>query len=142
MPYCTQTDIETVIPLNEIIQMTNDTPGGTTVDESILTGIIAVADGIIDGYLQARYSTLPLSPVPVIIKEISKELSAYKLYQRRVSELPESVRDMYKNSMRLLEKISSGQISLGITTVVDTSKIVSNKTSEDRMFNQSLLDQY
>lgn len=141
MPYCNQTDIEALVPQTRLIELTNDDPEGTSVDTDILEAVQSGADGIIDGYLASRYE-VPLSTVPVMIRELSKDITAYKLYQRRTLEIPETISALYKNAIKLLQDISTGVVSLGVSSVPDNSKIRVNKTSDDRLFNKSTLDQY
>lgn len=141
MPYCTQTDIEALVPTQRLVELTNDEADGTTVDEDVLLSVQEGADGIIDGYLASRYE-VPLTTVPVMIREISKDLTAYKLFQRRALEIPETVNALYRNSIKLLQDISTGVVSIGVSSVTDNSKVRINKTADDRLFNKNVLDQF
>ncbi|MCA0447639.1 MAG: DUF1320 domain-containing protein [Bacteroidetes bacterium] len=140
MAYTTQTDIEVLIPPDKLLELADDDNDGD-VDAGILNPIIADVDGLIDGFCQAKY-TVPFITVPAIIKSISKDLTCFRLYQRKVLvETPEAVLSLQKNAMKLLEKIASGELALGVT-VPDTGVIRTNKTSDDRTFPKSVLDQY
>ena len=93
------------------------------------------AQAEIDPYLRGRY-TLPFTSVPTIIIAISDELTKYNCYKRR-GEVPESINDIYKANIKMLEKIEAGKMDLGVTGEEQnlSNEIKTNKTSSDRMFN-------
>jgi phage gp36-like protein len=147
MPYCTIDDIKKVIPAAELIQLTDDSQTGE-VDTDIVNAAIANADNLINGYLRAKYS-LPLSEVPDLVKEFSVTLAKHWLYSRRWPELPDGLKDAYKNAFSMLKDINAGKLTLGIDeTTTDTtvdqaeSQFYTNKTTADRVFNATLLDTY
>lgn len=135
--YCTVSDIQATIPEVTLIQLTDDT-GSDTVDTTKIDNAISYAREVIDGYLRGNYS-LPFSAVPELLKHISIDLTVYKLYSRRqLTELPESITASYKNSVKKLEQIQKGIISLGINQITvekEKVRIKSTKTSSDRYFN-------
>jgi phage gp36-like protein len=61
MAYCEQSDIEKLIPEQELAELTADT--GSTPDAEVVTEAIAKADAEIDSYLGVVY-TVPLSVPP------------------------------------------------------------------------------
>ena len=87
MIYCSITDIQGVIPHEDLVQLTNDV-GGDTVDTDKITDAISYADNIIDGYLRARYS-LPLDTVPECLtawlKNIMRWLKPCRIYKKERS---------------------------------------------------------
>ena len=111
MPYCTQDDILQQLDEDTLVQLTDDVGIGS-VDADVVTRAISDADATIDAYCQGRYS-VPLDPVPGMIRKISVDISIYNLYSRRVDEVPDSRLERYKNAIRFLEKVAAGQISLG-----------------------------
>ena len=111
MAYSTLTDVKKLIPEDTLIQLTDD-EGAGVINEARVTEAIAQADSEIDSYLGIRYS-VPLSPVPDVVKKLSVDMAIYNLYSRRVEEIPATRADRYKNSIRLLEGISKGTVSIG-----------------------------
>jgi len=71
----------------------------------------ADADALIDSYCANRYA-LPFNPVPRIIAKLSKEITVYNLYNRRLGA-PEHLQTQHKANIKLLEAISSGGVQLG-----------------------------
>lgn len=140
--YCTIDDIKKQVQESTLIEITDDSLSGQIntymVDETIL-----YAETLIDGYLRGRY-TLPLQSLPEIVKVIAIDLSIYRLYSRRFhTDMPDSINDKYKNSIKLLEQIQKGIVSLGIETVgtpPELGEYKTNKTYQDRIFTKELLD--
>jgi len=110
MAYSTAEDIRKLIPESDLIQLTDD-DGVGVVDEDVLTEAIDQADREIDAYLGARY-TVPLDPVPELIRNLSAQMAIWHLYGRRnlMSEVWES---RYKNAIRLLDLIRRGEVVIG-----------------------------
>jgi len=142
MAYSALTDIEKLIPEETVIQLTDDEGTGEVVQDPV-TEAIAKADSEIDAYLAAQYD-VPLSPVPALIRNLSTDIAIYNLYSRRVEEIPQTRAERYKNAIRILEKISKGEISLGtgdpgVSASADESAEIS-KTEEDRIFTRTKLE--
>ncbi|OGI31340.1 MAG: hypothetical protein A2287_02805 [Candidatus Melainabacteria bacterium RIFOXYA12_FULL_32_12] len=142
--YCTLQDIKKQVQESTLIEITDDNLSGQisteVVDESIL-----YSQTLIDGYLRGRY-TLPLQTTPEILKILCVDLSIYRLYSRRFhTDMPDSINDKYKSSIKLLEQIQKGIISLGIEipgTPPELGEYRTNKTYQDRIFPKSLLDSF
>ena len=141
MAYSTLTDVKKLIPEDTLIQLTDD-EGAGVINEARVTEAIAQADSEIDSYLGIRYS-VPLSPVPDVVKKLSVDMAIYNLYSRRVEEIPATRAVRYKNSIRLLEGISKGTVSIG--EKIEPEEAVSGdqpqvSTSEsDRIFTRDKL---
>ena len=140
--YCTLDDIKKQVQETTLIEITDDNLSGQ-INTDVVNETILYADTLIDGYLRGRY-TLPLQTLPEIVKVIAIDLAIYRLYSRRFhTDMPESIKDKYKNSIKLLEQIQKGIISLGIETVgiaPELGEYRTNKTYRDRIFRQELLD--
>jgi len=139
MAYCAQdethNDILDQIDEAILIQLTDDTGAGA-VDEDKVTKAIEDADATIDAYCQGRY-TIPLSPVPDKIRQVSVDIAIYNLFSRRGDAAPETRKDRHKEAIRFLEKVGEGKIRLGAATPApsntpDTVNISSNKRIFDR----------
>jgi phage gp36-like protein len=144
MTYCSISDIQNDIPAVELAALTDDTDGDT-VNEAIVNSAIVYADTIIDGYLRSRYS-LPLEEVPTLLKTFSVDLVKHRLYSRRMTEMPDSVKDSYKNTIKMLESIQAGKLTLGIIAdstddqLTKTNKFITNKTTSDKVFSVDVLN--
>jgi len=148
MTYCTIAEITAEVPDADLIQITNDTAGGSTVDNTVITNAINYVDNIIDGYLRGRY-TLPLNTVPDELKFIAIDYVKYRLYSRRMyTEIPPVIEQRYKELTQLLKDIQMGKFSLGVedTNAISNSKITSNKSltssSVNKYYNEAKWDQY
>jgi len=114
MAYCTQENILERIEEAALIQLT-DEAGAGVVDDDKVTAAIADADATIDSYCQGRY-TIPLSPVPAKITQISVDIAVYNLYSRSDLGMPEIRSERNKEAIRFLEKTADGKITLGAST--------------------------
>jgi phage gp36-like protein len=144
--YCTQADIEAVIPEAELIQLTDDTVPPFMVDAAKISAAIAAAGELIDGYISSRYQ-LPLTNCPALVKRISVDLAVYEIFMRRKKRaVPETVQKTYDNAMRLLNAIAGGKVTLGSTSAglpaqssaVDTVQF----SAADRVFGPGSLEDY
>ncbi|MRR56959.1 MAG: DUF1320 domain-containing protein [Deltaproteobacteria bacterium] len=141
MAYCTLADIEA--PNEDLIELTDDTDTGA-VDQANVDKAIAHADELIDGYLRGRY-TLPLDPVPGLIRTLAAVITLRRLYGRRPRlKIPEALADDYKNALKLLENIQKGLVTLGAATPGEElpTDAVSQVKAPARIFTDELLETY
>jgi phage gp36-like protein len=95
----------------------------------LIDNAIVEATGTVEGYLMARYP-LPLSPVPSVISNLTKDMAIYNLMTR--VGIDESSRDKVlidRNAaaIKFLEKVSKGEIMIGVpSTSGATSPSVSH----------------
>lgn len=111
MPYSDKDDILKQLSEAELIELTDDDELGV-VDEAVVTQAIADADEEIDGHL-AGVRTLPLSPVPGILRKVSVDIALWNLHSRKDDTIPEIRKERYKRAVRFLEKVAEGKITLG-----------------------------
>ncbi|MFD1914117.1 gp436 family protein [Halodurantibacterium flavum] len=100
-----------------IVMLTDrsDPPAGT-VDADAVTRALLDTDGVIDGYLRARYVT-PLPEVPPQITDIALSIAVYKLHRYS----PEAkIKDDYEGAIRALREIAAGTIVLTAATTEPT----------------------
>ncbi|MEI8390477.1 MAG: DUF1320 domain-containing protein [bacterium] len=142
--YCTLYDIKQQVSENTLIEITDDIQANE-INTEIVDEAILYSETLIDGYLRGRY-TLPLATIPVLIKIIAADLTVFRLYSRRFqTDMPESINDKYKNSVKLLEQIQKGIISLGIEVPAsppERGEYMTNKTSSDRIFTKSFINKF
>ena len=114
MRYCTLADIAKAIPPVTLLQLSNDDPAAEQPNESVIEDGVRQAEELVDGYLRGRY-VLPLDPVPTVLRDAVVYLTRYWLYQRRPEGgLPDVVKDGRKDTLRLLETIRDGVVTLGM----------------------------
>jgi len=129
MAYSTQADILEQVEENLLIRLTDDANSGA-IDPDKVTRAIADADATINAYCQGRY-TMPLSPVPDKIRQVSVDIAIYNLYSRRGDSAPETRKERHQAAIRFLERVNDGKITLGAVTPArtntrDTVEIESN----------------
>lgn len=83
----------------------------TSVDSPKVAEALEDASQTIDSYLAGRY-TLPLKSVPAVLERHCCYIARYFLEKNRATE---QARRDYDDSIRYLEKVANGTISLGIS---------------------------
>jgi len=68
-----------------------------------------------------------------MLTALAVALAIYRIYYRR-EMVPDPAAAEYETAITKLEKIASGDLSLGVTTISEVSMIQKNKTVEDRAF--------
>lgn len=141
MDYCTIADIEKQISTQTLAQLTND-EGGADVDAVVAEEAIIYASVLINGYLRGRY-TLPLNTHFPLLRILAIDLAIYRLYNRRMhTDLPASIQEQYKNTIKTLSDLQKGIITLD-NAVTDeplkSGQYLSNKSPRDRDFSKQVL---
>ncbi|MBM4159117.1 MAG: DUF1320 domain-containing protein [Ignavibacteria bacterium] len=97
----------------------------TDKEDDNLEEAINTADSIIDGYLSNIFSELPLDDTPKIITQISIDIALYNLHSRlQYKDIPDHISKKYEGSIKLLEKIASGEIKISIEDEPKQGKII------------------
>ncbi|CAB5521219.1 gp436 family protein [Pseudomonas putida] len=114
MRYCNRMDIGNAIPELTLVQLSNDDPAAEQPNESVIEEAVRQAEELVDGYMRGRY-VLPLDPVPTVLRDAVVYLARHWLYQRRPEgTLPDAVKDSRKDTIKLLESIRDGVVTLGM----------------------------
>lgn len=130
-------DIRKQIREAELIGLTDEDNTGAVV-EAVVNTAIETAGVEIDGYLGGRY-TLPLSPVPDIIKKLCVDIAVYNLYVLGAGP-PESRKERYDNAIKFLTRVSEGKITLGANDPAGTGTADKPAASTgDRIFSTDTL---
>lgn len=146
--YCNLKDLISIIPEKELINLSNDKPADTINQETINT-CMSFADELINASLRNKYS-LPLSFVPDLVRQLSADITAYRVYSRRPKDVPEHIKQNYEFALKILANIQKG------TTVLDlpsehpeedgvqgsSSMYITNKRPEDRRFPDKMWSSY
>ncbi|MFH2012514.1 MAG: DUF1320 domain-containing protein [Pseudomonadota bacterium] len=133
MSYSTQDDIKKQLPEADLINLSDDDTDGVA-DAGVVDEAIADADAEIDSYLSGRY-TLPFSPVPERIKQLSVDIAIWNLYSRK-TVLDEVREKRYNSAISFLKMAVKGEVSLGETPepAGGEQQIKTDRTAEDRTF--------
>jgi phage gp36-like protein len=108
MSYCTQNDLETLVPVVELAELTNES--GDIPNSNIISEIINRVDAEIDSYISVRY-IIPLTKTSDILKGLSIDMSIYHLYSRR-STIPPIRQTKYEDAIKFLQKIAQGSLNI------------------------------
>jgi len=141
MPYSTIDDVRELLPEAEIVRLTDDEGLGVA-GVSRVSEAIAQADSEIDGYCGGRYS-VPVQPVPDLLKKLSVDMAIYNLYSRAVLVMPGARAERYRNAVRQLEGISRGLVFPGAAAqpADDTGHGAgTNREAEDNVFRRSTME--
>jgi phage gp36-like protein len=140
MAYCTQSDLITMIPLQELAELTADS--GDTPDSQVVDEAIHRADAEIDAYLGMRH-TLPLTPLPDQVKGLSIDMALYHLYSRR-SVAPTVRRQKYEAAVAFLKLVAAGEAVLddsgNAASSGDQVLVGSEFSSATRVFTRNTQD--
>jgi phage gp36-like protein len=110
MAYSSNQDLLNDLSEDLLMQLTDDYGAGV-VDWNVVEEKRCDADALIDGYCASGYP-LPFNPVPRVIRKLSRDITVYNLYDRRLGA-PENVQRAYDNAIKLLGKIQAGDVELG-----------------------------
>lgn len=138
MMYCTLADIQGQLRDDVIISLTDD-EGTGEINMNNVDAAIGNAGNEINGYVQMQYP-LPLSPVPPIVKTLATNMAIYNLFSRRgfdESTADKVIVDRYKNAIRFLEKLASGQVKLG-TDAPKPNSTVQFQTGDRKFSRESM----
>lgn len=148
MPYTTLEQLQTIIPAQELANLTNDDRMTNEIKVEVVNSAIVYADELINAYLRNKYK-LPLKSVPQIITNISTDITAFRLYSRRPQKLPEHIKNRYDEAIKILSNIKKEEMILDLPSehpdeeVTSPAKmVVTNKTNESKKFNDSLWSQF
>ena len=112
MNYATVSDFILRVGELDAIELTDRDRTGS-VDTTVLNVALLDSSSQIDGYLSARYE-LPLLDIPHNLVRICCALTRYRLASMSQVGNTDEIIERYKLSLKELEAIAKGQISLGI----------------------------
>jgi phage gp36-like protein len=111
MAYASTTDMLQRFGEHELTLLTDRDGQAGTVVEAMLVTALTDASALIDGYLVGRYG-LPLANPPIVLTRLCCDMARYGLYDDQANE---QVNQRQADAIRFLEKVSMGQISLGLS---------------------------
>lgn len=119
-----------------------DHDGDGVADAAVVTQGLSDATDVIDTHIGARY-TLPLTTVPAVLKRLCVDIAIYLM--SKPPSVTEEKRKRYEDAVKLLQAISTGKVSLGISSsesAATTDGAETNKTSSDRIFTLDKMTGY
>lgn len=137
MSYATLDDLKNKLNERELVQLTDDNDAGV-IDTDKTDDALEAADVEIDSYLGERY-TLPLSSVPKIINHVAADLAVINLFNRRNGP-PEHWEEVQKKRLAFLEKLKSGDSTLGLEDPEAGSSNQAEVSSSKRVFTRDTLE--
>lgn len=114
MPYATSQDIIDRYG-NDLLLIIADRDNDGIADAVAIEQAAADADAEIDAYLAGRYQ-LPMAEVPGVLKRVAVDIMIYRL-AATADVATDAQQQRYNDAVKLLDKISKGQVSLGFPTV-------------------------
>jgi phage gp36-like protein len=134
--YATQADLEDYFGSAEVL-IASDRDGDGTADVGVLNSALTAATEEIDSYLAVRYD-LPLAAVPGVLIRVCCDVAMYRMSVNSPA-MTEDKETRYKDSVKWLEKLTKGTVSLGPeeaqVEVQDEATVSSD--SETRVFTRT-----
>ena len=146
MAYCTQSDIEKMLPERQLIRLTDDENIGV-INTARLDEAMDSAAEEIDAYIGSR-TKLPVSgTAPPVLGKFNTDIAIYNLYSRFSENIPETRAERYKNAIKTLQKISEGKLSFGLQPLPDPPDETGyaaavQSSARDKMFGSKTMDKY
>lgn len=129
MAYALKADMLAEFSEIELIQLTDrDDPPLGGINDTVLNRALDGASAEIDGYL-ARYAGATLS-LPILTRYCC-DIARYRLYR---DAAPEEVRLRYRDSIRFLELVAAGKVSLGAAAETAVPENVISFTTGQKVF--------
>lgn len=123
--YATTTSIPLLLPF----ALKTNTTTGDTAGVDVFSKQITRAEGLVNGYIAARYS-LPFSTVPPLITTITEDISCYYFIRSTYvqdGERKNEYADSFKEAIKQLEQIRDGKTPLALTSGALIPQITSGK---------------
>lgn len=136
--YTSIDDLELEFSNSELAKLTGD-PSGATINNDRIDNACQYAKSLIDATLFGLYS-LPIEAENIIIKNISKDISIFRLYQMEYKNrsIPDNILIRYNSALKMLDNCKNGKFENEI--IHNGNSIISNKTAENRYFSNEKLN--
>lgn len=114
MAYAQPSDMSARYANRDLVQLTNEDPTQTTVNDTVLTQMLDDASAEIDGYLESRFA-LPLSDPPAMLSRLACDIAMYRLQTLRPLHDLADARKRYEDAIALLLRVARGEVTLGLS---------------------------
>jgi phage gp36-like protein len=113
MVYAQPSDMIARYPNRDLVQLTNEDPTQSVVDQTVLQQALADASAEIDGYLESRF-TLPLTDPPAVLARLTCDIAMYRLQALRPLHDLAEARRRYDDALAVLVRVADGILTLGL----------------------------
>ena len=113
MVYAQPSDMIARYPNRDLVQLTNEDPTETAVNQTVLQQALTDASAEIDGYLESRFA-LPLSDPPAVLARLACDIAMYRLQALRPLHDLAEARRRYEDASALLMHVADGSLTLGL----------------------------
>ncbi len=145
MAYSTNDDLLKEYSESELAILTGD-PTGLTINQDRLNYARDNAEAMINAYLYGRFDVPFTGGINPIIKKISVDITIALLYEISYNRttVPSTITWRKINAVKMLKDLQAGNVSLtGSHPAMNAPPpLISNKTGNDRIFDEELLDQF
>ena len=138
MAYSPNDHISKLLPEDELVALTDDEGLGVP-DQARVDEAVELADAEIDSYCAVRYS-VPISPVPALLRKLSVDMAVHTLYSRAVMSMPEVRSERFHAALKQLEAISRGTLTLGVGEARTTQGAETNRTTDSSVFARDKME--
>ena len=134
MSYATQQDIIDRYGEDDLIVAADHDQDGEA-DANVVAQGLEDATDLINTYV-GKKETLPLSPVPAVLKRLCVDIALYLMSQPPA--ITDEKRKRFEDAVKLLTAISEGKVSLGISKADMTSSNAGGASfqSDKRLFKR------
>lgn len=141
MAYSTIDDMNKLLPLPMLINLSNDTAGAVAVNQDNVDEAISQADREIDAYL-ILVTSVPLDPIPPLVNNLSAKMAIWNLHLRKYFESG-IWRKTYEDCLRLLQRIAEGKLSLQLDPDESSNGSGSHATgTRTQKFTEDLMETF
>ena len=113
MAYAQPSDMISRYSNRDLVQLTNEDPTQSAVDETVLQQALADASAEIDGYLESRFS-MPLADPPAVLVRLTCDVAMYRLQTLRPLHDLAEARKRYDDAVAMLIRVADGTLTLGL----------------------------
>jgi len=113
MSYATPSDMIARYPNRDLVQLSNEDPTQTAVNQAPLAQALNDASAEIDGYLESRFA-LPLADSPAVLNRLACDIAMYRLQSLRPLHDLADARKRYEDAVALLVRVARGEVTLGL----------------------------
>jgi phage gp36-like protein len=142
--YATAQDVINRYPNRDLVQLTNEDPTATTVNDAPITQALADASAEIDGYIEGRFA-LPLTDPPAVLNRLTTDIAMYRLQSLRPLHDLEDARRRYEDAVAMLRQVAAGELTLGLSADGKEPPLagaVETTRGPNRVFNRRRLKGY
>src|SRR5260221_7178052 len=102
-------------PNRDLVQLTNEDPASSAIQEGPIVQALSDASAEIDGYIEGRFE-LPLANPPALLSRLATDIAMYRLQSLRPLHDLADARQRYVDAIAMLGKIATGGLTLGLAS--------------------------